>query len=64
MEDDTYNINKVDTKIMLHWLRLNVPNMVTPEAIWLLVQRKAHLENLESLTPEVVDQMLKDRQVN
>lgn len=61
MSDSDYEITKEDVEKMLHWLRLNLPDHATPEkAIFLLEQQKIHLEKLEELYPEIVEQMLED----
>ncbi|HUD06811.1 MAG TPA: hypothetical protein VMR34_02895 [Candidatus Saccharimonadales bacterium] len=61
MSEPEYEITKDDVEKMLRWLRLNLPDQATPEkAIFLLEQRKIHLEKLEELHPDIIEQMLLD----
>lgn len=59
---DDYQLNKGDVQVMLHWLRTNLPDKATPEnAVWLLAQHKLHIDLLETYHPEVIEDMLFQR---
>ena len=61
MSDTEYKYPQEDIESMLRYLRLNLPKHATPEkAIFLLEQNKVHIENLEELHPEVIEEMLKN----
>ena len=61
MSDPVYQYPQEDIEAMLRYLRLNLPEHATPEkAIFLLEQDKVHIESLEELHPEVIEEMLKD----
>ena len=61
MSDSDYQYPQEDIESMLRYLRLNLPEHATPEkAIFLLEQNKVHIESLEELHPEVIEEMLKD----
>jgi hypothetical protein len=61
MAEDDYKMTEEDILAMLKYLRLNLPEHATPEkAVFLLTQQKAHIENLEALHSDVIDEMLKD----
>jgi hypothetical protein len=61
MAKDDYKITQEDILTMLKYLRLNLPEHATPEeAVFLLAQQKDHIENLEALHPEVIEEMLKN----
>ncbi|HUD05848.1 MAG TPA: hypothetical protein VMR18_02975 [Candidatus Saccharimonadales bacterium] len=61
MSDSEYQYPQEDIESMLRYLRLNLPAHATPEkAIFLLEQNKVHIESLEELHPEVIEEMLKD----
>lgn len=56
-----YQPTDEDILIMLRYLRLNLPEHATPEkAVYLLEHYKAHLENLEKLHPDALEEMLQD----
>jgi len=60
MSEPEYQYPQEDIEAMLRYLRLNLPKYATPEkAIFLLEQDKIHIESLEELHPEVVEEMLK-----
>jgi hypothetical protein len=61
MSDVEYKYPEEDVKSALLWLQINIPKYATPEkAVLLLEYYKGHLENLEKLHPEVVEEILKD----
>ena len=61
MNEPEYEITKDDILAMLTYLRHTTPEHATPEkAIFLLGQRHAHYKNLETLHPELIEEILKD----
>lgn len=61
MSEFDYKISKEDVEAVLKYLRLVLPEHATPEkAVFLLGQQHAHYENLEDLSPKLIESMLQD----
>lgn len=61
MSDSDYTPTENDILTMIKYLRLNLPELATPEnAIRLLDYQHAHYKNLEELYPEEIDNILQD----
>jgi hypothetical protein len=61
MSRSEYKPTEDEILAMLKHLRHTAPEYATPEkAIFLLEQQRVHLENLEELYPEMIEELLKD----
>lgn len=61
MADPDYEMTEEDIDAVLNYLRLTDPNKATPEmAIMVLERMYSRLHTLEHISPEAIEEVLKD----